>query len=64
MNRAQPGRDPANASSSSGCAQILRSFFAMAVEEWRKLAADVARAFGGRPNHPADAFEEKRFGDQ
>jgi hypothetical protein len=36
----------------------------MAVEEWWKLVADVARIFGGRPNHPADAIEEKRFGDQ
>jgi hypothetical protein len=64
MNRAPLARDPANARASSGCAQILRSFFAMAVEEWWKLVADVARVFGGRPNHPADAIEEKRFGDQ
>lgn len=62
MSRALPERDAADASS-SGVAQILRSFFAMAIEEWRKLVSDVVRAFGGKLDHPADAIEEKRFGD-
>lgn len=63
MKKARPEREAADASS-SGAAQILRSFFAMAIEEWRKLVADVARALGGKPSHPADTIEEKRFGDQ
>lgn len=40
------------------------SFFAMAIEEWWKLVADVAHAFAGKPSRPADAIEEKRLGDQ
>jgi hypothetical protein len=63
MNKAQPGRDPVNASS-SGVVQILRDFFQMAVEEWWKLVADVIHAFGGKPYQSADAIDEKRFGDQ
>jgi hypothetical protein len=45
-------------------AQILPAFIAMAVEEWRKLVAEVAHAFAGKPNNPGDAIEEKRLGDQ
>jgi len=26
--------------------------------------ADVAHAFAGKPDHPANAIEEKRLGDQ
>jgi len=63
MNRPQQRREAAEANA-SGVAQPLRTFFAMAAEEWRKLVADVAHAFAGKPNHPAAAIEEKRLGDQ
>ncbi len=63
MSNARRDRDTANVNS-SGVTQVLRSFFAMAVEEWWKLVADVSRVFGGKPNHPGDAIEEKRLGDQ
>jgi len=31
-----------------GPAQLWVTFFAMAAAEWRKLVAEVSRAFGGR----------------
>jgi hypothetical protein len=63
MNRLQQRRDAADANS-FGVAQLLRTFFATAAEEWRKLVAEVAHALAGKANHPADAIEEKRVGDQ
>ena len=63
MNKRRRVRDAADASIFD-VAPFSGSFFAMAVEEWWKLAADVAHAFAGKPNHPADAIDENRFGEQ
>ena len=63
MKRSQQKREVVEANA-SGVAQLLQIFFAMAAEEWRKLVADVAHAFAGKPNHPDAAIEEKRLGDQ
>jgi hypothetical protein len=41
-----------------GAAQLLVTFFAMAAAEWRKLVAEVSRAFGGKRPRRA-AIEDK-----
>lgn len=61
MNRPQRERDVADVRR-FGSAQILVVFIAMAVEEWRKLVAEVAHALAGRRKRHA-VIEEQRIVD-
>jgi hypothetical protein len=63
VNKPRQLRDAA-ASDFFDVAPRLGSFLAMVVEEWWKLVGDLAHAFAGKYNHPADVIEEKRFGEQ
>jgi len=63
MKRQHQRHEAADANA-SGVTQLLGTFFAMGAAEWRKLVADVAHAFAGKPHDPAGTIEEKRFGDQ
>jgi hypothetical protein len=66
MNRSQRDRVAAG-TRRSGALRTLALFVEMAIEEWRRLVADVGHAFEPKGSHPDGAaviIEEKRFGEQ